>query len=108
MMMSGTRRSIKFIFAATTAAFVTVFPGVSAMAQSHAAGDSGARATGGTWGKAQQDALRGPHVFGWGFNRPTAVASDGTHLWVADSSGDSVTELNAKTGALVRVIIGPN
>ena len=106
--MSGTRRSIRLIFAAATAALATVFPAVSAMAQSHAAGDSRAHAAGGAWGKAKQAALRGPHVFGWGFNRPAAVSSDGTHLWVADTSGDSVIELNAKTGALVKVITGSN
>jgi streptogramin lyase len=51
-------------------------------------------------------ALPGPHVFGWGFNDPDAVSSDGTHVWVANSGGDSVTELDAATGALVKVILG--
>ena len=52
------------------------------------------------------DALSEPHVFGWGFNSPDAVSSDGTHVWVANADGDSVTELDAATGALVHVIIG--
>jgi hypothetical protein len=37
------------------------------------------------------------------FNGLRAVASDGTHVWVVDGT-DSVTELSAKTGGLVRVI----
>ena len=35
---------------------------------------------------------------GDGFRHPDAVSSDGTHVWVANSD-DSVTELNAATGA---------
>ena len=50
--------------------------------------------------------LSGPHVFGWGFAYPYAVASDGTHVWVTNGDGDSVTELSASTGALVKVISG--
>ena len=45
-------------------------------------------------------------VIGWGFNNPQAVASDGTHLWVANYHGNSVTELNLSDGSLVRVISG--
>ena len=41
----------------------------------------------------------------YGFNEPDAVISDGTHVWVV-SYGDSVTELSASTGALVKVISG--
>ena len=52
------------------------------------------------------DALSGPHVFGWGFEAPEGISSDGTHVWVANEDGDSVTELNAETGALVQVITG--
>ena len=37
---------------------------------------------------------------------PTGIYSDGTHVWVANSAGDSVTELSAATGALVQVIGG--
>jgi DNA-binding beta-propeller fold protein YncE len=42
----------------------------------------------------------------YGFNTSdtAAVASDGTHVWVANYNGNSVTELLASTGALVRVI----
>jgi len=29
----------------------------------------------------------------YGFNAPDAVASDGTHIWIANISGNSVTEL---------------
>ncbi len=49
-------------------------------------------------------ALSGVHVFGWGFSNPAAIASDDTHVWVAN--GDSVTELSATTGGLVKVISG--
>ena len=41
-----------------------------------------------------------------GFRQPDAIASDGTHVWVANNDGNSVTELNASTGALVKVISG--
>ncbi len=47
--------------------------------------------------------LSGVKVFGWGFDDPVAVASDGNHVWVANHYGNSVTELSASTGALVRV-----
>ena len=40
------------------------------------------------------------------FDDPLAVCSDGTHVWVANSAGDSVTELDAATGNLVQVISG--
>ncbi len=43
---------------------------------------------------------------GYGFDSPDAVASDGTHVWVANANGDSVTELLASTGALVQLISG--
>jgi DNA-binding beta-propeller fold protein YncE len=42
----------------------------------------------------------------YGFDLPGAVSSDRTHVWVANGLGDSVTELNAATGALVQVITG--
>jgi hypothetical protein len=39
----------------------------------------------------------------YGFSEPDAVASDGTHAWVANTGGGgSVTELNAATGHLVK------
>jgi hypothetical protein len=47
-----------------------------------------------------------PHVFGWGFDSPASIASDGTHVWVANSDSNSVTELSARTGRLVQVIAG--
>src|SRR5215467_9623270 len=56
---------------------------------------------------AASDALSGPHVFGWGLSLPISDSSDGTHVWVANFGGNSVTELDAATGALVRVIMGP-
>jgi DNA-binding beta-propeller fold protein YncE len=41
-----------------------------------------------------------------GDHDPAAVSSDGTHVWVTSNVGNSVTELNATTGALVRSIRG--
>ena len=75
--MSGTGRSISFTFAAAAAAVVAVFPAAGAMAHSHPAGYSRARAATAAGGTAKQDALRGPHVFG----EPTA-SSGGTHGWL--------------------------
>ena len=43
---------------------------------------------------------------GYGFDSPDAISSDGTHVWVANHGGDSVTELNAATGTLAKVIQG--
>lgn len=51
--------------------------------------------------------LQGDHVFGWGLLRPSAVAANGNDLFVANQSGDSVTEVEGSTGALVRVLFGP-
>ena len=34
--------------------------------------------------------------------RPRGVSSDGTHVWVANPGGDTVTELDASTGAVVQ------
>ena len=50
--------------------------------------------------------LTGAHVFGWGFDSPAGLAVSGDHLFVANSGANSLTELNASTGALVRVIAG--
>ena len=37
-------------------------------------------------------------------NAPIAVSSDGSHVWVANFYGNTVTELNASDGSLVRTI----
>ena len=44
----------------------------------------------------------------YGFNHPLAIAVDGTHIWVANYGGDSVTELNASNGSRVRTLYGFN
>ncbi|HET9058420.1 MAG TPA: hypothetical protein VFN61_00750 [Acidimicrobiales bacterium] len=49
----------------------------------------------------------GVHVLGWGFSDVSAMAISGPDLFVADSTADMVTELDAKTRDLVRVIYGP-
>lgn len=41
-------------------------------------------------GAVSETPLSGPHVFGWGFRYPEAVASDGTNVWVANAD-QSVT-----------------
>jgi DNA-binding beta-propeller fold protein YncE len=40
------------------------------------------------------------------FNFPASIASVGTHVWVANYSAESVTELDARTGRMVKVISG--
>ena len=42
----------------------------------------------------------------YGFDEPYAVAFDGTHMWVANYAGNSVTEMNAATGAWVQTLSG--
>ncbi len=52
--------------------------------------------------------LRGVHVFGWTLNQPSAVASDGTHVWVANAGAGSVVEFNASNGRFLRLMSGPS
>lgn len=40
-------------------------------------------------------------MFGWGVS-PNAVTVAGGHVWVTNGSANAVTELNAKTGGLMR------
>jgi hypothetical protein len=42
----------------------------------------------------------------YGFNCPTALAYDGTHIWVGNNS--SLVQLNASTGARIMTLTGPN
>ena len=51
-------------------------------------------------------AARAPRLAGAGgeFNSPDAVAVQGARVWVANGGGNSVTEINANTGALIRII----
>jgi len=42
----------------------------------------------------------------YGFNAPNRIADDGTHVWVTNPPGNSVTELNASDGSLVRTLTG--
>jgi len=41
---------------------------------------------------------------GYGFDHLSGLAFDGTHLWVGNLDGNSVTEINASDGSLVRVL----
>ena len=43
----------------------------------------------------------------YGFNKPDAFAFDSAHVWVANFGGNSVTEMDANTGAFVRTLSGP-
>src|SRR5436853_76071 len=47
----------------------------------------------------------GVHVFGaFQFSGPAAIASASGDVWVANYAGDSVTEVDAKSGTLLRLI----
>jgi hypothetical protein len=52
-------------------------------------------------------ALSHATVLGWDFEGPTSVVVDGKDLFVADNASGSLTEVRASTGALVRVLSGP-
>lgn len=41
------------------------------------------------------------------FHQPTAIASDGSHLWVTNTTGNTVTEFSGTNGAPIRVLSGP-
>ena len=41
-------------------------------------------------------------------DNPAAIAYDGQNLWVTNTFGNSVTEIDASTGALVQVLSGGN
>ena len=40
------------------------------------------------------------------FSAPDQILYDGSHLWVANSGGNTVTEVNPSDGSLVRVLSG--
>jgi len=52
-------------------------------------------------------ALSGAKLFAWSFEDPEAMVMAGPDLFVANFEGRSVTEVNALTGALVRVLSHP-
>src|SRR5437868_2505465 len=57
---------------------------------------------------ANAHALTGVHVFGQGgFNEPIGIAVAGNHVWVANQNGNSVSELDATTGAVVTTLSAP-
>ena len=74
---------------------------VAAVAILAAAAASGWSSTGAA---AVPAGVKGPRVLGWGFNEPVGVSSEGGDVWVVNTAGDSLTELDAATGALVRVL----
>jgi Protein kinase domain len=44
----------------------------------------------------------------YGFSLPENIADDGTHIWVTNGKGNSVTELNASDGKWIRTLSGGN
>ncbi len=42
----------------------------------------------------------------YGFNGPGAIQVAGAHIWVANTSGNSVTEMNAGSGSWLRTLSG--
>lgn len=44
----------------------------------------------------------------YGFNYPVGIAFDGTHIWVTNYAGSSVTELDASDGAWVQTLTANN
>ncbi len=44
----------------------------------------------------------------YGFDSVTAIGSNGAHVWVANSEGNSVTEIDASTGAKVNLFRNSN
>ena len=42
----------------------------------------------------------------YGFSNVVAIASDGSHVWVVNTSGDSVTEIDGQDGSLVQLLSG--
>jgi len=42
------------------------------------------------------------------FDGPEAIAYDGSHLWITNASGNSVTEINATDGSWVNTLSGGN
>ncbi len=44
----------------------------------------------------------------YGFDGPSGVAFDGAHVWVANSGGNTVTEVDAATGQWIQTLSGGN
>jgi DMSO/TMAO reductase YedYZ molybdopterin-dependent catalytic subunit len=56
--------------------------------------------------KSRRLSLESSSTHAYQFNQPVATALSGTDLFVANKSGGSLPELDAKTGAPLRVISG--
>ncbi len=99
---AGTRRS-RTAAASRTPRVMTAVAGVLLVTVMGAT-----TASGGTAGATRSVRLfAGSAGTPFGFNSPMAIASDGSHLLVANFAGSSVTEVDAQTGALVRILAGP-
>lgn len=86
------------------ASVASVLASGTGAARPRAAKAPGARPAKTSSGVNVRAALTGPTVLGGGFAHPSAVATDGTDVWVVN--GTSVTELSAATGALVKLTSG--
>jgi hypothetical protein len=85
------------------------------LAQAGKAGPKGAKGAAGPRGPAGPTLLPGQAALGvaipdvlsassYGFSNPFGVAFDGSHLWITNNGGISVTEINAADASLVRVL----
>lgn len=45
-------------------------------------------------------------TYGWGFSGPNAIVATGSDLWIANSNGSYLTEVDESTGQLVRTLTG--
>jgi YVTN family beta-propeller protein len=62
-----------------------------------------------TTAKTRVETLHGTHRFsgsGYDFRSPYGIATDGSHIWVSNAFGASVTELNERDGSWIRTLSG--
>jgi serine/threonine protein kinase len=96
------RRRRRLMLTAAAVAAAGLVPLVVAHAQAGPGGNGHAPARTVTPGPpALAGVYAGP---GYAFNAPNSIAADGSHVWVLDGGNDSVTELNARTGASMQIL----
>jgi hypothetical protein len=99
------RRRRRLLIALATAAVMTVALVVAHVQlgpgnEGHAPADTGAVIPG-------PPALAGVYSGSqYGFSTPNSIAADGSRVWVLNGGNDSVTELDARTGAWMRALKG--
>jgi hypothetical protein len=102
------RRRLAWLAAAAAAAAVTV-PVVIAQAQTDPGGKGQSHGSGQSHGHpvttSPAPALLGAYSGSeYGFDSPNSIAADSKHVWVLNGLNDSVTELDARTGAWIRTL----